>query len=64
MGHAQIFSETVFFDDFFSPVDSLIYFLNFSDTNMSFYWTWFGDAHDLMTGTYLSDGHRRKLIDL
>ena len=37
---------------------------NFSDTNVSLYWTWFGDAHDLMTGMYLGNGHGRKLIDL
>ena len=26
---------------------------------LSLYWTWFGDAHDLMTGMYLGDGHRQ-----
>ena len=31
---------------------------------LSLYWTWFGDAHDLVTGMYLVNGHWRKLIDL
>ena len=31
---------------------------------LSLYWTWLGDAHDLMTGLYLGNGHGRKLIDL
>ena len=31
---------------------------------LSLYWTWFGDVHVLMTGMYLGNGRRWKLIDL